>query len=385
MHWDYPKIPKTITFTRLFPETTITPTEDPAGLNLAGLNFSNKSFRKEDILKSQSSLFRLFVLDRTNPDWSFVHPIISRLVKVCTKLNEAHEFVDLKNNEKIIPKRNTNTIQTITSQPIVSTNPAQLQAASVSSSITVSSQRLLDSYCMMYYRTLAHANALNLTIVLKVLQIAARELSISSQQPSLTSIPTAPATKLSHRILQAIQLMFHRNLFNLPRQSVSRSTTSSINNVGNENGEQNTATGIPHTNVPAETFEDSLGGLLSSHTALREGLMSFAPGSMNSETAEFIEELLNFGSCVDENPGKIFSGNSSSNGIDGKSIQHEADAMHDEENFEIFKCMGWMREVIKWQRAGRQMEPVKDLLRRSMGRIDRLRGVQRKFGLYFMD
>lgn len=36
----------------------------------------------------------------------------------------------------------------------------------------------------------------------------------------------------------------------------------------------------------------------------------------------------------------------------------------------------WLREVIRWQHASRQMEPVKDLLRKSMAKIDTLRGIQ---------
>ncbi|KAI9336130.1 hypothetical protein BDR26DRAFT_897186 [Obelidium mucronatum] len=54
---------------------------------------AKRSAIDDDIVKTQSCLFRLFVTDRMSTEWSFVHPIICQLVKSCERLNEAHEYL----------------------------------------------------------------------------------------------------------------------------------------------------------------------------------------------------------------------------------------------------------------------------------------------------
>ncbi|KAJ3026535.1 UNVERIFIED_CONTAM: hypothetical protein HDU68_005490 [Siphonaria sp. JEL0065] len=257
--------------------------------------------------------------------------------------------------------------------------------------ITISSQKLLDSYCMLYYRALAHANAMNLSIVLDILQTAARELkSTTSPYNGIDSSnhPYRPAKKPAHRILQAIQLMFHRNLFNLPRRNANNADPNNMDgpipaihpDIADPMEQMNPMQ-VEHDQEQNQEF-DTLGGLLNSRTSLREGLMSFAPGSMNSETAEFIEEILDSNNDLEYQLNMSLKIEESS----GNSAPSSSDRQREyEESVEIAKCIRWMKEVVRWQRAGRQMEPVKDLLRRSMARIDVLRGVQRRFGLYFMD
>ncbi|KAJ3294709.1 hypothetical protein HDU79_010555 [Rhizoclosmatium sp. JEL0117] len=523
LHWNYHALTRAVTFTRVMPPPPSS--EDSTD----GVSISKRQSMNEDIVKTQSSLFRLLVTDRTNPDWSFIHPILLRLVKACERLEEGHEYLhdnSAKHKKKQIPRRrNTNgtstgqwhTVTTTgltdeqpptapgpsVSQPIQS-NSSTLESVSASSTslpslsttpnsrsrtpveslmdpdrllsnliklcrrviglcdtfgvapetivdslllflgllesfekpvwqlgllseesfkeikkcvfdklrgilnaistsilievqyVTVSSQKLLDSYCMLYYRALAHANAMNLGVVLDILQLsfnsslcksaqhnkirnASREFTASSKQDPDSPTYHRPATKPAHKILQALTLMFHRNLFNFPRNNTPDGVALDIPPTTTIHPDIPPTTPLNPTeqsNQQQQDF-DTLGGLLTSRTSLREGLMSFVPGSMNSETAEFIQEILADTSDLETQL--------TTTSLQDQSGSNTNGARDFEEALEVAKCVRWMKEVVRWQRAGRQMEPVKDLLRKSMARIDRLRGVQRRYGLYFMD
>ncbi|KAH6569281.1 hypothetical protein BASA62_004978 [Batrachochytrium salamandrivorans] len=52
---------------------------------------------------------------------------------------------------------------------------------------------------------------------------------------------------------------------------------------------------------------------------------------------------------------------------------------------EIARWVVWLKEIEIWNVTSRQMDPVKDLLRHSMAKIDTLRSVQREYELNFMD
>ncbi|KAJ3209589.1 hypothetical protein HDU67_006072 [Dinochytrium kinnereticum] len=245
--------------------------------------------------------------------------------------------------------------------------------------ITTSSQRLLNAYCMVYYRALAHANGLNLTIVLNSLRNAANELqelntSGAPIHPPEQFVPTTPAG----RILQALQLIFHQNL-------QSHSLNSSAEPPQIPPPEPLSPTIEPTVDLPTlpvitvssptspqPTPADSiLNGILTTRSSLREALISFAPGSLNAETAELVERLVH--DVSDDLDGEL------------RRATRRDDIDEFLETVEMAKCVRWIREVVRWQRAGREMEPVKDLLRRSMGKIDLLRGVQRGCGVQFMD
>jgi len=80
---------------------------------------------------------------------------------------------------------------------------------------------------------------------------------------------------------------------------------------------------------------------------LRDTLSSFPPTAINPELAEFLE-------CF-----------------------HNLDVDPEESDFlEMSKWIGWLREIFRWQKVSRQMEPVKDLLRKSMLKIDAFRSIQ---------
>ncbi|KAJ3240535.1 hypothetical protein HDU81_003418 [Chytriomyces hyalinus] len=462
---------------------------------LYSANHDPKHKHSDNIVKSQSSLFRLLVIDRMNDEWLFVHPLVMRLLEACERVDQLSELLGEDNTTTRSASRRrinrpstgvwhsasdqaadeTNTqdgpsvellasaLQTPStppatppinlppnaqSRPRIPTDslmdPARLltnllhlyrrllsifsdfgiappkaydslivllslfqsrevpfwagtSAESFESVkslvfeqlrpilnamstailievqyITLSSQRLLDTYCMMYYRALAYANSLNLSLVLDILQDAARAKHQSENGPtsSSNSHTPSPATGAlsAERILQAMQLMFHRNPLNPPRAQPD--TTPELAESDNHDRE-----GLPNRTFHSTEGEeakdfDSIGGLLDSRSALREGILSFAPGSMNSETAEFIEELLDPMGDLE-----VMLKNEEANG----SFEEYERAM------EMAKCIRWMKEVVRWQKAGKQMEPVKDLLRRSMARIDRLRMVQRRYGISFMD
>ncbi|KAI8834081.1 hypothetical protein BJ741DRAFT_610911 [Chytriomyces cf. hyalinus JEL632] len=455
-----------------------------------------KQKHSDNIVKSQSSLFRLLVIDRMNDEWMFVHPLVMRLLEACERVDNLSEVLGEENSaSRPASRRRTNRPSTgvwhsagdhavdenntqdgpsvellasaLQTPPTPPTTPpinpssntqarpriptdslmdparlltnllhlyrrllsifsdfgisppkaydslivllslfqsrelsfwagtseasfesvkslvfAQLRPILNAMStailievqyITLSSQRLLDTYCMMYYRALAYANSLNLSLVLDILQEAARakhlfeSCTTSSAAGHSDSQPTCASS--AERILQAMQLMFHRNPFNLPRAQQPYSTPEPLESDNQVHVHLSNNHDLDSTEEEPKDF-DSIGGLLSSRSALREGILSFAPGSMNSETAEFIEELLDPMGDLE-----VMLKNEDASG----SLDEYERAM------EMAKCIRWMKEVVRWQKAGKQMEPVKDLLRRSMARIDRLRMVQRRYGISFMD
>jgi hypothetical protein len=249
-------------------------------------------------------------------------------------------------------------------------------------------------------------------LVLVLLRDAAKRLQEHVTQTSTDS--SSPLKQnytpndAASRILQALQLIFHRNLFGNRRQAsttpnapnptpvspaapgppigeqlippitplTTMATTAGevINGTGtnpliNITAPINLSPVNPEAGSPISPSSDPLGGLLESRTALREGLMSFQPGTLNSETAELIEQLMEAKCDVDE---KLKCGD-------------DLDMDEFLETVELSKCIKWMKEVVRWQRAGRQLDPVKELLRKSMGRIDSLRAIQRQYGIMFMD
>ncbi|KAJ3196719.1 hypothetical protein HK101_007951 [Irineochytrium annulatum] len=207
--------------------------------------------------------------------------------------------------------------------------------------ITASAQRLLNSYCMIYYRALAQANALNLSMVLKSLREAA-----DAEEKTGNLIPETVAG----RILQSLRLIFHT-----PLPTVR-------DGDHNTDAEPDTSPISPSPKLPPLA-------ILESRTTLREALLSFSPSTLNPETADLISQLLDRGG----------------EGLEGMSGADDVDVDAFLEAVEMAKCLRWLGEVVRWQRAGRQMEPVKELLRVSMGRIERLRSVQRRLGITFME
>jgi hypothetical protein len=57
----------------------------------------------------------------------------------------------------------------------------------------------------------------------------------------------------------------------------------------------------------------------------------------------------------------------------------------DDELSELIRWRKWITIVIKWFKSSKQMEPVKELLRGNMTKIDQLRELQHRYGIVFMD
>ncbi|KAI8925277.1 hypothetical protein BC831DRAFT_461738 [Entophlyctis helioformis] len=91
-------------------------------------------------------------------------------------------------------------------------------------------------------------------------------------------------------------------------------------------------------------------------STLRDALLTFPPTSINGEMVEHLHRITEMDYDLRE-PGGT----------------------------ELKLWVSWLNETIRWHTASKQMDPVKDLLRGSMHKIDQLRGVQRRYGLSFMD
>lgn len=84
---------------------------------------------------------------------------------------------------------------------------------------------------------------------------------------------------------------------------------------------------------------------------LRSSLASFPPSGANKEVCEFFEGTLE------------------------KTLWTNV-LWRDQDLDELSRWKEWLEMIVKWQRASQQMEPVKELLRTNMAKIDGLRGSQ---------
>ncbi|KAJ3275778.1 hypothetical protein HDV01_007245 [Terramyces sp. JEL0728] len=162
--------------------------------------------------------------------------------------------------------------------------------------ITGNSQRLLDCYCLIYYRMLSIAQQLDIEALVNILK--------AEETPRCSSVELATANKqVAKSIYEALMVIFHLQL--------------------------------PQSEIPVQL--------------LRDIMVSFPPSAINGESIEFITHLL--------------------------KVQLE-----DDENRDCLQLwLTWLNEIVKWYESSKEMDPVKDLLRKSMGKIDLLRGIQRRY------
>jgi hypothetical protein len=201
--------------------------------------------------------------------------------------------------------------------------------------LTVSSQRLLDHYCLLYYKALSQANTIDCAKV--VTDLCSTGEKIQNASPSeIHSLEIDPGA----RIMQALFIIMQRNEL-AP--------------------EIDAYTLFQHTCDDADCTND---GLFKSATywktisreRLREALVSVTPTTINNETIEFIEILLNLPSGWERDLSE-----------------------------ECIRVAHWLKDVTLWQRANSELEPVKMYLRKSMAQIDIFRAISRKFGVRFLD
>ena len=247
--------------------------------------------------------------------------------------------------------------------------------------ITSSSQRLLDSYCMIYYSATAIARLLNVPRLYEMLEektwvkesdelrdkIEQQPLLDTTQpgtEPASSTIPVIPAKKHKNMlaviaIYEALSILFRRripNFQNSPTQVVSLpgqpidpvdlalhpvTNTQQPLNAENQTEPQVTDT-VALNNVQEQQMPPRL-----TLAILRDSIMTFPPTSMNGETSELITNILHLDYDVDGPFGD-----------------------------DLACWVRWFREIHRWHVASKQMEPVKELLRVSMGKIDFLRGIQ---------
>jgi hypothetical protein len=74
---------KRITFTNVFATNT--------GSLAARVETGDVTKGCEELLQAHTSLFRMMVIDRSNPVWAAAHPVVIRLVDACRQLNDAKE------------------------------------------------------------------------------------------------------------------------------------------------------------------------------------------------------------------------------------------------------------------------------------------------------
>ena len=217
--------------------------------------------------------------------------------------------------------------------------------------ITGNSQRLLDIYCLIYYKTLSLAQGLDvqalsdcmtkpqsLTVPLLLENVIEEELPLlqtNSDEDGQIAVPTelvfserekkpseeenlTPNQRAARCIYEAVTIIFH---LRIPPELQTRC-------------------GIPQ--VPVEL--------------LREILVTYPPSTINAETVELITNL----ALVKLDP-------------------------NDPTTPMLSDWQDWLSTIIVWHESSMEMDPVKDLLRKSMTKIDMGRELQRKYGIVFMD
>jgi hypothetical protein len=190
-----------------------------------------------------------------------------------------------------------------TKQAVMSQCKSVLNSASTSlllqvRFITSSSQRLLDSYCLIYYGALRISQTLDVDALIDC-------FSMQSDDPNTPQYISQMNSLACTKIYEALAMLFRHDINN---QAAETPTRVSI---------------------------------------LREALITFPPTSMNDETSELL----------------------------GIMIDMELDPF-DYQYHMLEKWLSWLKVVHKWYQASRQMDAVKQLLRKSMSKIDHLRGLQ---------
>lgn len=175
--------------------------------------------------------------------------------------------------------------------------------------VTTSSQRLLDTYCMIYYEALDLCSLLKVDFVKTLFEKAKRMESMYMY------------TREALCIYECVRLVFQE-----PISPVSESVT--IRDLD--------------------------------YQKLRSEISRFPPSLMNSEICEFLETSL-------------------------EKTEFPNPAWIDDELSELIRWRKWITIVIKWFKSSKQMEPVKELLRGNMTKIDQLRELQHRYGIVFMD
>ncbi|KAJ3299303.1 hypothetical protein HK104_009422 [Borealophlyctis nickersoniae] len=200
----------------------------------------------------------------------------------------------------------------------------------------MSAQRLLDAYAATHFAALEAALKVDVGVVAGALR-AARE---AESGPTNVTADEGHASGVAggKLVLEALRLIFHRAL---PTASISSHAQVADVHVGT------------HVNDhPPSTPVDHVLDRMLSPTYLRTAMSTFPPNAMNAETCEMLSRILD--SFPSDQSGALLG-------------------LH------LDRWMEWLRKVLVWQNAGREMEAVKRTLRNSMKRMDKFRGLQVRF------
>jgi hypothetical protein len=211
--------------------------------------------------------------------------------------------------------------------------------------ITANSQRLLDCYCLIYYKVLSIAQSLD------VIGLAE---AMGCPPPNQTNVVTTSQFLLhqqqeliseAERSLSEILLDAKETLTPRTSQSSVASTALTTNQDAARNVYECLIL-IFHFRIPANLHSSKMYPRVPAEL-LKEILITFPPSTVNGETVELITRLL----------------------------QHPLDPQ-DPTTPLLESWYDWLRELVQWHDASKEMEPVKELLRKSMSKIDQLRAIQ---------
>ncbi|KAK5672467.1 hypothetical protein QVD99_001228 [Batrachochytrium dendrobatidis] len=270
--------------------------------------------------------------------------------------------------------------------------------------MTLSAQRLLDCYTMIYYKALSIAQSLSVTQLVEIMQGGAKQTTGKSAlmlTESLTSLPGESLSAVLSRDhngvdhgtdtqhadeedtgAQAVPLFELHNVSAFSLDTTQEDgffdgddalSNEDLDNHGSRilDSSTNLDTGIPS--------EKNISAAIAIHTAVAVLLRIQLPTNASVPTTAMITNLREAVSTFPPTP---------VNGETVEMLQHASGIEYDifePGGHEISRWISWLKQIETWHVASRQMEPVKSLLRQSMIKIDCLRNVQRTFGLNFMD
>jgi hypothetical protein len=206
--------------------------------------------------------------------------------------------------------------------------------------VTSNSQRLLDSYCLLYYRVLALAQDLEIDDLVQAMGFT------ETADPALDENEIAQIIQQQHQRETQNTLDDSPTVPNLSHFSLPRSEPCELTDVQlRARMIYDALIALYRTRLPPSMLCNDIYPKVP-FQLLRAIITNFPPSLMNGETLEFLTLI------VDVN------------------MNMQADVQL------IYPWIMWFKEIIIWHECSREMEPVKDLLRKSMEKIDTLRTIQ---------
>lgn len=232
--------------------------------------------------------------------------------------------------------------------------------------VTSNSQRLLDCYCLIYYRVLSLAQNLDVQALASAMGCPATVDSrddVAVSESRMVMLQEAQRHMENESFLSLTDYLPPNDIVEVVSNETlnSTSTASPQNPYFPSNMSLEAPQGsnmksarmiyealivIFHFRIPAN-LHSSQSYPPVPVDLLRDILITFPPSTINSETVELISKLVN----VKLDP-----------------IEASTPVLKE--------WLNWLNEIIRWHDASKEMEPVKDLLRKSMVKIDELRGLQ---------